>query len=50
MTDDHCELCDGEGATTELAACTTFDGKCACNGPRVLVDPCPDCGGTGDTP
>jgi hypothetical protein len=31
----------------ELAPCTTFGSDCACNGPRVIVDPCPDCEGSG---
>lgn len=42
-----CERCEGDGSYSELAPCTTAGKDCACNGPRVSVDPCPDCGGTG---
>lgn len=50
LTDEQrCERCEGEGSYSEVAPCTTFDLECACNGPRVLVDPCPDCGGDGLT-
>lgn len=42
-----CHRCEGDGSYSELADCTTMDGNCACNGARVLVDPCPKCDGTG---
>lgn len=45
--DERCLRCEGDGSYSELAECTTFGSDCACNGPRVLVDPCPDCDGTG---
>jgi DnaJ-class molecular chaperone len=45
--DEVCERCDGEGSYSELAPCTTFGPDCACNGPRVIVDHCPDCDGSG---
>jgi hypothetical protein len=44
---DYCERCEGDGSYSGLAPCTTAGADCACNGPRVLVDPCPDCGGSG---
>jgi len=45
-----CERCEGDGSYSTLAECTTHDPDCACNGPRVIVDPCPDCRGTGEAP
>lgn len=42
--------CEGGGSYSEPAPCTTGGADCACNGPLVLVDPCPDCGGTGVAP
>lgn len=44
---EYCQRCEGDGVYSQLADCTTFDPDCACNGPRVSVDPCPDCGGSG---
>lgn len=44
---EYCPRCEGDGSVSELAPCTTGGSDCACNGPRVLIDPCPDCGGTG---
>lgn len=46
--EERCQRCEGDGSYSELAPCTTCDSECACNGPRVVVDPCPDCGGTGE--
>lgn len=44
----RCQRCEGDGSYSELALCTTFGPDCACNGSRVTVDPCPDCGGSGN--
>jgi hypothetical protein len=44
----RCERCEGDGSYSELAPCTTCGSDCACNGPPVIVDPCPDCGGSGE--
>lgn len=44
---ERCERCEGDGSYSELAPCTTFGTDCACNGPRMVVDPCPDCKGSG---
>ena len=44
----RCLRCEGDGSYSELAPCTTCGSDCACNGPRVIVDPCPDCGGSGE--
>ena len=46
----RCQRCEGDGSFSELAPCTTSGSDCACNGPRVLVDPCPECGGSGNAP
>jgi DnaJ-class molecular chaperone len=43
-----CDRCDGEGSYMRLADCTTTGPDCACNGPRVDVDPCEVCGGSGE--
>jgi hypothetical protein len=43
----YCDRCEGDGSLSELAPCTTHDRDCACNGPRVTIDPCPDCEGSG---
>jgi DnaJ-class molecular chaperone len=45
--EERCKRCEGDGSFSQLAPCTTFGPDCACNGPRVIVDPCPDCGGSG---
>jgi hypothetical protein len=42
-----CEQCEGDGSYSDLAPCTTHDRDCACNGPRVVIDPCEVCGGSG---
>lgn len=47
---ESCEACEGDGSYNDFADCTTFDKDCACNGPRVTVDPCPYCKGTGNKP
>lgn len=44
---NDCERCEGEGSYSDFADCTTFGPDCACNGPRVVVNPCPVCGGSG---
>lgn len=41
-----CVRCEGGGNYSEMAPCTTFGPGCGCE-ERVLVDPCPDCGGSG---
>jgi DnaJ-class molecular chaperone len=41
-----CPRCEGGGNYSEMAPCTTFGPDCGCN-ERVLIDPCPDCNGTG---
>ena len=46
--DGYCAKCEGDGSYSELAPCTTFNRDCACNGERVLVDPCEVCGGSGE--
>ena len=43
---DDCTRCEGGGNYSEMAPCTTFGPDCGCH-ERVLVDPCPDCEGTG---
>lgn len=45
-----CPWCEGDGGYSKLADCTTFDGQCACNGPRVIVEPCDLCEGSGRAP
>jgi DnaJ-class molecular chaperone len=54
MSDDEpipdelrCERCEGDGSYRDLAPCTTMGSDCACNGPRVIHDPCEDCDGSG---
>lgn len=47
---DCCPRCEGDGATSDFPPCTTNDYDCACNGPRVSIDPCPLCGGSGEWP
>jgi hypothetical protein len=48
--EDYCPRCEGDGSYTELAPCTTGGHDCGCNGPRVTVDPCDVCQGTGLAP
>jgi hypothetical protein len=45
-----CPACDGDGSYSKLADCTTTGTDCACKRPRVLVDPCDVCGGSGYQP
>lgn len=40
-----CERCEGGGAYSKLADCTTTGPDCACNGASVIVDPCDYCHG-----
>lgn len=44
-----CDQCEGDGSYSEMALCTTFDPGCGCS-ERVIVDPCPACGGSGSAP
>lgn len=46
--DTLCRRCDGDGATSDFAECTTAGHDCACNGPSVSIDPCPRCDGSGE--
>lgn len=47
VIEEDCEQCEGDGSYSKMADCTTGGKDCACNGPRVLVDPCDGCGGKG---